>query len=85
MEYMTSGNLCDLLVYRADNNLGSIPLSSSISNLDHPSNGLACMESYVAQIAAGLHHIHKHGYMHRDIKPENILLTNNSTVCKVNE
>lgn len=32
-------------------------------------------KKYMADILAGLHHLHLHNIIHRDLKPENILLT----------
>ncbi|KAJ8905915.1 hypothetical protein NDN08_002417 [Rhodosorus marinus] len=34
----------------------------------------AQVKHVASHILAGLHHIHKHGYVHRDLKPENILV-----------
>lgn len=35
------------------------------------------VKSILAQILAGVRHIHRHGYFHRDLKPENVLVSYN--------
>lgn len=35
--------------------------------------------SYMAQLLAGLHHVHAHAGIHRDLKPANILVSNSRT------
>ena len=36
--------------------------------------------AFIAQVAAGLHHMHEHGFVHLDIKPENVLVTRDGTL-----
>lgn len=41
---------------------------------------LRTIQSYMTQMLAGLHHLHRLGILHRDIKGENILVTKNGRV-----
>ena len=43
--------------------------SFSFSSLDE-----ASVRFYTAEVALGIHDLHKMGFVHRDIKPENILI-----------
>jgi len=36
------------------------------------------IRSYMAQLLAGLHHVHSHAGIHRDLKPANILVSNSA-------
>jgi len=47
---------------------------------DIASRGFPVLDLYLAQLAAGLNHVHENRVLHRDLKPQNLLIDNQGNV-----
>ena len=72
MEFHCGGDLLSLLDRNNNRfrlNLKRFSIKNSFHSLDETS-----VRFYAAEVALGIHDLHKMGFVHRDIKPENILI-----------
>ena len=69
-----NNNRFNLFLFECSINSKSL-LEVDILNLLFPDSlDEASVRFYTAEVALGIHDLHKMGFVHRDIKPENILI-----------
>ena len=72
MEFHCGGDLLSLLD-RNNNRFHLISLAKLLIDISHSLDETS-VRFYTAEVALGIHDLHKMGFVHRDIKPENILI-----------
>ena len=74
MEFHCGGDLLSLL--DRNNNRSHCLFFFLKTSLMHIAHSLdeTSVRFYTAEVALGIHDLHKMGFVHRDIKPENILI-----------
>ena len=73
MEFHCGGDLLSLLDRNNNRFQSNFSLKSTLIAILH-SLDEASVRFYTAEVALGIHDLHKMGFVHRDIKPENILI-----------
>ena len=73
MEFHCGGDLLSLLDRNNNRFQSNFSFKSTLIDILH-SLDEASVRFYTAEVALGIHDLHKMGFVHRDIKPENILI-----------